>query len=144
MALKTTMNSHDRIMTAINLEEPDHVPLYFALLGRGAVFDKGYGFTFGNINRFDVRYSYSYTNQLKKVEEMLALGVDDMVRLEPPLGWAEEYEVEGVEGLKSEIRKLQAADGTLLEKIYHWARGFLLLMLLRTCAMSNSPASAAI
>jgi len=123
MALKTTMNSHDRIMSAVNLEEPDHVPLYFALLGRGAAFDSGYGFTFGNINRFDVRYPYVYTNQLKKVEEMLALGVDDMVRLEPPLGWAEEYEVEGVEGLKSEIKRLQASDGTLLEKIYHTPAG---------------------
>jgi hypothetical protein len=123
MVLKTTMNSHDRIMSTINLEEPDHVPLFFALLGRGEVFDKGYGFTFGNINRFDVRYPYSHNNQLKKVEEMLALGVDDMVRLEPPLGWAEEYEVEGVKGLKSEIRKIQAADGALLEKIYHTPAG---------------------
>lgn len=123
MSLKTTMNSHDRIMSAINLEEPDHVPLFFALLGRGEAFDKGYGFTFGNINRFDVRYPYSYDNQLKKVEEMLALGVDDMVRLEPPLGWAEEYEVEGVKGLKCEIRKIKAAQGALLEKVYHTPAG---------------------
>jgi len=125
MTLKTTMNSHDRIMSAINLEEPDYVPLYFALLGRGEIFDNGYGFTFGNINRFDVRYPYSHQNQLKKVEEMLGLGVDDMVRLEPPLGWAEEYAVEGVRGLKSEVRKIEAADGglPLLEKIYHTSAG---------------------
>jgi hypothetical protein len=95
------------------------------LLGRGEVFDKGYGFTFGNINRFDVRYPYSHNNQLKKVEEMLALGVDDMVRLEPPLGWAEEYAVEGVEGLKYEVQKIEAAEGgqQLLEKIYHTPAG---------------------
>ena len=125
MALKTTLSSHDRIMTAINLEEPDHVPLFFALLGRGGAFDPGYGFTFGNINQFDTRFPYSHRHQLKKVEEMLGLGVDDMVRLEPPLGWAEEYVVEGVRGLKAELRQL-AAEGEehpVLEKIYHTPEG---------------------
>jgi hypothetical protein len=120
MALKSSLSSHDRILTAVRLEEPDHVPLYFAVLGRGEVFDPGYGFSFGNINRFDARYPYSCKNQLRKVEEMLALGADDMVRLEPPLGWAEEYAVEGVAGLKSRVRSLgRDQDGAeILEKIY--------------------------
>jgi hypothetical protein len=117
---KTTMNSRDRILTAVRREEPDHVPLYFAVLGRGEPFDPGYGFSFGNINRFDARYPYSHSNQLKKVEQMLALGADDMVRLEPPLGWAEEYAVEGVIGLKSRVRSLgRDQDGAeILEKVY--------------------------
>jgi uroporphyrinogen decarboxylase len=123
--LKTTMNSHDRILAAVRREEPDHVPLYFAVLGRGQPFDPGYGFSFGNINRFDARYPYSHRNQLQKVEQMLALGADDMVRLEPPLGWAEEYAVEGVAGLRSRVRSLgRDQDGTeILEKTYHTPAG---------------------
>ena len=125
MALKTVLSSHDRIMTTIRMEEADHVPLFFALLGRGEPFDRGYGFTFGNINRFDVRYPYSYRNQLQRVEEMLSLGVDDTVRLEPPLGWAEEYIVEGVRDLKAEVRNLGFAHGgsKVLEKTYHTPEG---------------------
>jgi hypothetical protein len=120
MGLRTTMNSHDRIMCAINQEEADHVPLFFAFLGRGASFDEGYGFTFGNINRFDVRYPYSHHHQIQKVRETLALGLDDMIRLEPPLGWAEEYVVEGVKGLNAKVREFLSEDGTkrLLEKVY--------------------------
>jgi len=127
VALKTTLSSHDRIMTAINMEEPDHVPLFWAVLGRGEAFESGYGFTFGNINQFDVRFPYSHRHQLKKVEEMLALGVDDMVRLEPPLGWAEEYVVEGVRGLKTKLRKLTDREGEppVLEKTYHTPDGAL-------------------
>jgi hypothetical protein len=114
------MSSHDRILTAVRREEPDHVPLFLAVLGRGDVFDPGYGFSFGNINRFDVRTPYSHRNQLKKVEQMLALGIDDTVRLEPPLGWAEEYVVEGVAGLKAQVRSVGSEeDGAeLLEKVY--------------------------
>jgi hypothetical protein len=125
MTVKSTMNSHDRILTAIRREESDHVPLYFAILGRGDVFDPGYGFSFGNINHFDVRFPYSHSNQVKKVEQMLALGADDMVRLEPPLGWAEEYVVEGVAGLKTQVRSLsRAEDGAeILEKVYSTPAG---------------------
>ncbi|MBE3131298.1 MAG: hypothetical protein IMZ54_11385, partial [Acidobacteria bacterium] len=125
MALKTVLNSHDRIMTAVDMKEPDHVPLFFALLGRGEPFDQGYGFSFGNINRFDVRYPYSHLHQVRKVEQMLALGADDMLRLEPPLGWAEEYVVEGVENLKSIVRRLPGAAGkaVLLEKRYDTPAG---------------------
>ncbi len=125
MALKSCLNSHDRILTAVRREEPDHVPLYFALLGRGEPFDPGYGFSFGNINRFDARFPYSHKNQLQKVEEMLALGADDMVRLEPPLGWAEEYAVEGVAGLKSRVRSLglDQEGARILEKSYETPAG---------------------
>jgi hypothetical protein len=123
--LDYTMNSHDRIMTAMNLEEADHVPVFFAVMGRGEIFDPGFGFTFGNINQFDVRYPYSYRNQVKKVEEMLALGTDDMLRLEPPLGWAEEYVAEGVSNLKSEVKRIAGSSGGegTLEKVYHTPEG---------------------
>ena len=125
MALKTVLNSHDRIMTAVDKREPDHVPLFFTLLGRGEPFDPGYGFSFGNINRFDVRYPYSHLHQVRKAEQMLALGADDMLRLEPPLGWAEEYVVEGVENLKARVRRIPDATGNsvLLEKRYDTPAG---------------------
>jgi hypothetical protein len=125
VALKSVLNSHDRIMTAVDLQEPDHVPLFFALLGRGKLFDRGYGFSFGNINRFDARYPYSFRNQIQKVEQILALGLDDTIRLEPPLGWAEEYVVEGVRGLQAAVREVRLDDGGSrgLEKTYHTPAG---------------------
>jgi len=134
VALRTELNSHDRIMCTVNLEEPDHVPLFFAFLGRGEPFDKGYGFTFGNINKFDVRYPYSHRNQIQKVKETLALGLDDMIRLEQPLGWAEEYVVEGVQNLNAKVRKFFSQDGSkeLLEKVYRTPEGELKTVLEKT------------
>lgn len=125
MALKTVLSSHDRIMTAVDKREPDHVPLFFTMLGRGEPFDPGYGFSFGNINRFDVRYPYSHLHQVRKAEQMLALGADDMIRMEPPLGWAEEYVVEGVRSLKARVRRVPdpAGDSVLLEKRYDTPAG---------------------
>jgi hypothetical protein len=125
MGLRTTMNSHDRILCVIDHKEPDHVPLFFALMGRGALYDKGYGFTFGNLNRFDVRHPYSHRNQIQKVKETTALGLDDMIRLEQPLGWAEEYVVEGVKNLNARVRSYLGQNGSkrILQKVYHTPDG---------------------
>lgn len=123
--LKYELNSHDRIMTAMNFQEPDHVPLFFAVMGRGEPFDKEFGFSFGNINKFDVRYPYSYRNQIVKAEQMLELGADETIRLEPPLGWAEEYMVEGVQNIKTDFTKSTAAGTTMpvMHKTYHTPSG---------------------
>jgi hypothetical protein len=106
-------------MCTLKHQEPDHVPLFFAFLGRGERFDRRSGFTFGNINRFDVRYPFSFRNQIKKAQEMLRLGLDDTIRLEPPLGWAEEYVVEGVRNIKTRVRAYISEDKKeYIEKIY--------------------------
>lgn len=123
--LKYELNSRDRMIAAMNFQEPDHVPLFFAVMGRGEPFDKEFGFSFGNINKFDVRYPYSYRNQIMKTEQMLALGVDDTIRLEPPLGWAEEYTVEGVQNIQTDFTKNIVSNGSIpvMRKIYHTASG---------------------
>ena len=133
MILKTEMNSHDRIMCTINQREPDHVPLFFAFMGRGDPFDKRSGFTFGNINRFDVRYEYSHRHQIEKVEQTLCLGLDDTLRLEQPLGWAEEYVVEGVKNINTKIRSfLENDQKEYIEKVYCTAEGELRTVVLKT------------
>jgi hypothetical protein len=132
--MKITMNSHDRIMCAISHNEPDHVPLFFAFLGRGEPFDRRSGFTFGNINRFDVRYKYSFRHQIKKAEEVLRLGLDDTLRLEQPLGWAEEYVVEGVKNIKTRIRTFfsENKSNEFIEKIYFTPEGELKTVVRKT------------
>jgi hypothetical protein len=120
MSLKTTMDSRSRIMCTLNNSEPDHVPLYFLVQGWGEQYDRRSGFTFGNINSYDTRREYSYKNQIRKAEEMLALGLDELLRIEPPLGWAEEYKVEGVQNINIKFKKYFSDDNKkeFLEKIY--------------------------
>ncbi len=134
MSLKIEMNSHDRIMCTINQREPDHVPLFFAFMGHGEPFDKRSGFSFGNLNRFDVRYEYSYRHQIEKVEQTLRLGLDDTLRLEQPLGWAEEYVVEGVKKINTKIRSFFFGDMQkgYIEKIYFTKEGELKTVVQRT------------
>jgi uroporphyrinogen-III decarboxylase len=120
MSLKTTMNSRSRIICTLENKEPDHVPLYFLMQGWGEPHDPRSGFTFGNINRYDTRREFSYRHQIRKAEEMLKLGLDDMLRIEPLLGWAEEYMVEGVSNINVKFRKYFSDDKSkeFLEKIY--------------------------
>jgi hypothetical protein len=107
------------------MEEPDHVPLYFLVQGWGELYDSRSGFTFGNINSYDVRREYSFKNQILKAEQMLSLGLDDMLRIEPPLGWAEEYRVEGVQNINARFRKYCLNDNKMefLEKKYFTPAG---------------------
>jgi hypothetical protein len=94
-------------------------------MGCGEPFDKRSGFTFGNINRFDVRHEYSYRHQIEKVKQTLCLGLDDTLRLEQPLGWAEEYVVEGVKNINTKIRSFFLENGQkeYIEKVYYTAEG---------------------
>lgn len=128
------MNSHDRIFCALNHEEPDHVPLYLRLIGSGDLYNRRSGFTFGNIHRNDARKSFSYKNKIKKAEEILNLGLDETLNLEPPLGMAEEYIVEGVKGLKTRINKfyLEENNKEYIEKRYITPEGELKTVVQKT------------
>jgi hypothetical protein len=125
MKLKYEMNSRERILCSMNFEEPDHVPVYFLFKDYGEKYNKRSGFTFGNFYRYDVREPFSIQHEIKRVEETLKLGIDDTLRLHPPLGEAEEYNAEGVEGLKSAVNTLNFKNDKerSIEKIYHTPEG---------------------
>jgi hypothetical protein len=119
------MNSRERILCTLHHQEPDHVPLYLMLMGSSSDYERATGFDFGNLHRYDVRRPYSFANHIRRAEQLLGLGVDDTLRLEPPLGWAEEYSVEGVVNLKTSIHRAAADDGkrTVIEKEYRTGHG---------------------
>lgn len=132
--MKVNLSSHDRVMCAIEHQECDHVPLYMLLPDYGESYDRRSGFTFGNQRRYDVRKKYSIYNHIKRVEEVLRLGLDDTLIIEPPLGMAEEYVVEGVSNIKIRIREFFSEDkkSKFLEKIYTTTDGELRTVVKRT------------
>ncbi len=123
--MKTNMSSRERILCTLDHQEPDHVPLYLMLMGSSSDYEPAAGFDFGNLHRYDVRRPYSIQNPIRRAEQLLNLGLDDTLRLEPPLGWAEEYLVEGVEDLKSSLREMSSEEGgeTILSKEYQTEYG---------------------
>ena len=125
MNLKTSMNSRERILCALSHQEPDHVPLYLMLMGSSSDYEPATGFDFGNLHRYDVRRPYSIAHHIRRAEQLLSLGMDDTLRLEPPLGWAEEYIVEGVKNLKTSVRQTSVDNGrgTVIEKEYQTGHG---------------------
>jgi hypothetical protein len=134
MRLKTSLNSHDRIMSELNFIEPDHVPLFLLLKDFGDKYDRRTGFSFGNFYRYDITRPFSFQNHIKRVEEVLNLGLDDTLRLEPPLGWAEEYIVEGVRDLKIKVDKVFSEDKKVefLKKSYITPEGELSTVVRKT------------
>ena len=132
--MKTNMNSHDRMICTINNQEPDHVPLFLLLPDYGDSYDRRSNFTFGNLHKFDVRREYSVQSQIKRAEEVLELGLDDTLNIEPPLGWAEEYIVEGVKNLRTKIKKFfsEDKDEEFLEKSYITPEGNLKVVVQKT------------
>lgn len=62
--MKTTMNSRERLLAAINLEEPDHVPLWCLWS-----YDKD---------------PYNVKDERARIEATLALGMDDTIKLSAP------------------------------------------------------------
>jgi hypothetical protein len=75
--MKDTLSSRDRLLLAINHEEPDHVPLYFKWWGRPFLADKSQG----------------WTNQFERVDRVLGLGLDDTVGFDVPRPIANEVRV---------------------------------------------------
>ena len=134
MRLKTSLSSHDRIMSELNFIEPDHVPLFLLLKDYGDKYDRRTGFSFGNFYRYDITRPFSFHNHIKRVEEVLNIGFDDTLRLEPPLGWAEEYIVEGVRDLRIKVAKFFSEDkkAEFLKKSYITHEGELSTVVIKT------------
>ena len=85
------MNSRERFLAAIQRKPVDRVPLYLRLWSMHEGTD--------NI-------PFDWQNQFTRAENLLKLGVDDTLLLEPPLGYTEEYHADLVPGISSSVTKL--------------------------------------
>ena len=106
------MNSRERILNAIGRKAVDHVPLYLRLWDMG-----------GGVDNFP----FPWREQVSRVENLLRLGVDDTLLLQPPLGFTEEYNADkspGVTGVTvTRSEPTEAGAHPLLEKTYQTPDG---------------------
>ncbi|NLE45284.1 MAG: hypothetical protein GX620_11230 [Chloroflexi bacterium] len=80
-------SSHDRLMSAMRGEEPDHVPMWQLWRNRDVPF--------------------TYATQSERVEAVLSLGIDDTLLLQPPLNKTEHYDVNRILGVEITVRRVQ-------------------------------------
>ncbi len=86
------MNSRQRLLNAIRLQPVDHVPLYLRLWSMGGGAD---------------HIPFDWRNQVTRAENLLRLGVDDTLLLQPPLGYPEEYIADHSAGvIHTEVKRL--------------------------------------
>lgn len=105
------MNSRERIIASILRQPVDRPPLYFRLWDMHDGVDN---------------FPFDWRNQISRAENLLKLGVDDTLLLEPPLGYIEEYHADLVQGITAEVTELppEKDDGKpRLRKIYHTPEG---------------------
>lgn len=106
--MQQTMSSAERMITTINLTEPDHVPLIF------------------RFHKPNLPVPIQFTNELDRIDKMLSLGVDDWLRIDirrrmhPDV--TTEFWVEQPEG----------ESYPLLHKVYHTPQGDLMQIVRRT------------
>jgi len=105
------MNSRERILAAIRREPADRAPLYLRLWDMHEGVD--------NI-------PFDWRNQITRAENLLKLGVDDTLLLEPPLGYTEEYHADLAQGIVATVTQLPPAeqgDKPRLQKVYETPDG---------------------
>ncbi len=106
------MNSRQRLLNAIRLQSVDHIPLYLRLWSMGGGEDY---------------IPFDWRDQVRRAENLLRLGVDDTLLLQPPLGYPEEYIADrsaGVIGVEIEhLPPHQAGSLPRLKKTYHTPAG---------------------
>lgn len=88
------MNSRERFLGAVRCQPVDHPPLYLRLWSMGGGED---------------HFPFNWRDPVSRAQALLDLGVDDTLLLEPPLGYTENYSVDRVPGVESEVA-LQAPD----------------------------------
>jgi uroporphyrinogen-III decarboxylase len=99
------------MLAAIRREPVDRVPLYLRLWDMHEGMD--------NI-------PFDWRNQITRAENLLKLGVDDTLLLEPPLGYTEEYHADLAQGITATVTQLPPAekgDKPRLQKIYETSDG---------------------
>src|SRR5512135_2497918 len=107
MANEQHMTSKQRLLNAISHLPTDHIPLLLRFWSMG-----------GSSNNIP----FPWEEQIPRVENCLALGLDDTLLLEPPFGYVENLRVEQVPGVKSQVSLLPPQPGEeypRLVKIYN-------------------------
>jgi hypothetical protein len=105
------MNSRQRILAAIHRQPVDRVPFYIRLWSMHTGPD--------NI-------PFNWQDQVVRAENLLKLGVDDTLLLQPPLGYTEEYHADEAQGVISTITPLLPetdGDKPRLRKVYETPDG---------------------
>ena len=105
------MQSRDRLLNAMSLGPVDHTPLLLRFWWLGGESD--------NI-------PFDWRDEVLRVEATTALGLDDTLQLEPPLGYVENYIAEQAPGVVSSTEVLPAGPGEefpRLKKTYHTPDG---------------------
>ena len=109
--INNNMLSRERMLNAIRHQPVDHDPLYLRLWSMGK-----------EVNNVP----FPWQDQVVRAENLLRLGVDDTLLLEPPLGYTEQYHADQVPGVQSSLVRLPRADGDnypLLQKVYQTPEG---------------------
>lgn len=75
--LRTALSSRDRLLMAMDHEEPDHIPLYLKWWERPFLSDK----------------NHAWRNQFERVERLLDLGLDDTVGFDVPRPMSQDLKV---------------------------------------------------
>jgi hypothetical protein len=107
----TAMSSKDRILNAMAFKPTDRVPLMLR---------------FWSLGGDDDNIPFNWRDPIERVEHTLALGLDDTLTLQPPLGYVEEYIPEELDQVSSYSERLPPGDGDrypLLKKVYETPSG---------------------
>jgi uroporphyrinogen-III decarboxylase len=108
------MNSRERLLNAMRFRSVDHAPLYLRLWSIGGGED---------------HIPFDWRDQVSRAENLLRLGVDDTLLLQPPLGYVEEYQADRSQGVQRvSIEHLAPGpqeDYPRLKKTYHTPAGTL-------------------
>ena len=107
------MTSKERLLRAFCRQPVDHVPLFLR---------------FWAIGEKQNDSPRPWRDQIGRCETTLSWGLDDTLRLEPPLGYVENYSPDGLPGVAFDIRRTPPAMGErypLLTKEYHTPAGSL-------------------
>jgi uroporphyrinogen-III decarboxylase len=113
------MDSKERLLSAIHRQPVDHIPLLLRFWQMDAGSD--------NI-------PFEWRDQVRRVENTTAHGLDDTLLLEPPLGYVENYAPE-LNGVISRTMRMPAAEGEaypLLAKVYETPDGPLQMVVRKT------------
>jgi hypothetical protein len=109
--MTATLTSRERLLRTIHFEPTDRVPLLLRFWSMGAEQDQ---------------IPFNWRDDVERVENTLALGLDDTLTLQPPLGYVEEYVPEALERISSRVERLPPAGGSaepLLKKVYETPAG---------------------
>jgi uroporphyrinogen-III decarboxylase len=107
------MNSRERLLHSFSLQPVDHIPLWLRFWSLGGTEDY---------------IPFDWRDQVERARRLTALGLDDVLMLQPPQGYVEDYRAEQSPGVRAVIRQTTAEENNnnpILEKIYTTKAGTL-------------------